>query len=334
MKNINLLALIFLVTVVCSSCVREIKCDFAPFMAVPPGYTAKLIGTIPSSSLYHLEFQMIDENIGYVHNFRSSEIEIYKTTDGGATWNELTVESDKWVHDMLFVDENNGYISQQGDSLDASMMITTDGGLTWMEREYPDISPFRQMLNDQYGNLYGVDNYTKQITKSTDGGLSWTVIMTPLSVVHNAEIQGDKIYLVEGFNKIKVTDLEGNFIKLMGSPGRVDDQLMVIDSLNIIVGQRKTSDGGQTWKSIFPTTSYDKVTLIGFSNPGNAIIIRDKDYCDIFQVSITSSTMDGGQTWSDSEEMNNFAATFNGAHKLGEDHYLVLSGNEIYELKR
>lgn len=342
MKKIKYLILIVVGIWSITSCgEREIHCNLADFNVAPCGYSFQQIGTL-SPNRNGLNFQMIDENIGYAFGLNNGDtaIQLYKTEDGGKTWNNWSVGYNHYPFNMLFVDENNGYISQRGDTLQASMMITNDGGITWTEQEYPDFRFFTKMLKDQYGNLYAITTNSeftandKQLLKSIDGGLTWTEIMNSISPSGIFSIKGDRIYLNNIGNKIIISDLDGNFIKDITSYLSNLNHFEIIDSMNIVVGHGstiyKTSDEGQTWNNIH---FQRQGIVIGFTNPENGFMIKNMDYCDIFQKSVISATSDGGDTWTHSEEMDDIGSYFNSAQKVGDNHFLLLLGNDIYELK-
>ena len=134
---------------------------------------------------------------------------VYVTTDGGLTWN-LQYEHDKNVKQgdisrVKFVTASNGFIYGM-----KNLIRTTDGGFTWNDvsgpffafSEYP---PELQFLDEMTGYALS-KNYTSQesrIYKTTDGGLSWTLMseitwyVNRLSVLDSGNIwftKGQDIY--------------------------------------------------------------------------------------------------------------------------------------------
>lgn len=279
---------------------------------------------------------MIDKNIGYAHSFAASNIELFKTEDGGKTWNNWNVSFNHHPFRMSFVNKNQGYIAQRGDTLQASMMITSDGGLTWTEREYPEYEFFTFLLKDQNENIYSCTRQGKFI-KSSDQGLTWENIISvyPSPSSYITSIVDDQIFF-SGFGKdIFIFDLDGNILKKI-IVQKIDDfqQMKIIDSMNIVLSYNrstiKTSDGGESWSDI-----YDKeTTIIDFPSPEVGLMVMNDNYCDIYQATVIGLTNDGGQTWMKSEEMEDFKSQYKSAQKVGDNHYLLLVGTDIYELKR
>ena len=317
------------------SCEQEIHCDYADYNVAPCGFSLQKIATIPTSKT-HLRFQMIDKNIGYAHSFGGSEVDLFKTEDGGKTWNNwsISISINNNPFTMLFVDENQGYIAQRGDTLQASMMITSDGGLTWTKKDYPDYEFFTFLLKDQDGNIYSCTREGHFI-KSTDKGLSWENIISVYPSSYVASIFDDQIYFSGIGHDIFVFDLDGNIVKkITGEVTNGIEQMKIIDSMNIVISSNhstiKTSDGGENWSNIYD----QEANIIDFPTSEIGLMVMNDGYCDIHQTTVIGLTNDGGQTWMKSEEMNNFKSGYTSARKVGENHYLLLVEADIYELKK
>jgi photosystem II stability/assembly factor-like uncharacterized protein len=66
---------------------------------------------------------MLDQNFGW-----ALSRDIYKTTDGGLTWEHL--KAVRWDGQFDFVDENNGFaVARSGEEI--ALVRTDDGGRTW-----------------------------------------------------------------------------------------------------------------------------------------------------------------------------------------------------------
>ncbi len=144
-----------------------------------------------------------------------------KTTDGGATWTTMTVGSDNWYFkDIEFYDANNGVAAAITNSSGNVIYVTSDGGTTWTTA-----TGINHGIEDVcYANattLYAVGGDEK-ISKSTDGGNSWSEIYS-----------GIFTYYFMG------VDFDGNF----GIVGGEDGKIM------------STTDGGSTWQTF--ATGYE-----------------------------------------------------------------------------
>jgi photosystem II stability/assembly factor-like uncharacterized protein len=124
-----------------------------------------------------LSVYFIDANTGYVGGFsnsRSSEYaRIYKTTDGGLTWNInfRSSNSSSAVRSIIFTNEQTGYAITQ-----TSFLITYDGGTAgWYDNNW--FRDLRSLFFTNEGTAYMVDNegwpIGGEIWKTPDGGSTW-----------------------------------------------------------------------------------------------------------------------------------------------------------------
>ena len=152
---------------------------------------------------------VVNKDVVYVSgtNFPNRPTGIYKTSDGGNTWNSINMEP--WADmliDCFFTDENTGWVvggkiaadePQIRDNSFPVVLKTTDGGATW-ENKLASIRDSLvkgewgwkiQFLNEQVGfvSLEAFD--IGAILKTKDGGESWErlVINDPQK---NANLEG------------------------------------------------------------------------------------------------------------------------------------------------
>jgi photosystem II stability/assembly factor-like uncharacterized protein len=120
--------------------------------------------TISTSSTSPESFSFIsfvDDNIGYAGGGN-----IYKTTDGGNTWNSIANTSLS-VNSLSFPSENIGYAT----SNDNWLYKTTDGGNNWFQLTQIDINNM-EFVTDNIG--YGF--FSNMLYQTTDGGVNWSMI--------------------------------------------------------------------------------------------------------------------------------------------------------------
>lgn len=201
-------------------------------------------------SLYSVEFAT--SKIGFAGGDNST---LLRTTDGGASWIELSGKVSGIVRDIQFVDANNGFLitatppsSLQGERI----YKTTDGGNTWarvslgsnfMPEAVHFVSP---MVGFAVGNLG-----RPMILKTTDGGATWDV--------KYANLDGQSILLAVQFITPYVGYAAGGHVNWgQGDKG-------------IILG---TKDGGETWAEE-ETTLSDVIRAIHFPTQNHGFALGD-----------------------------------------------------------
>ncbi len=235
--------------------------------------------------VYSLYF--INENTGWAAgNY------IYKTTDGGNTWDEIYNPSET-IYDIYFISSLTGWAV----GWNGLIIKTTDGGDTWETLD--------SETTDNLESVYFISSLTGWATgecgilKTTDGGESW-VNQFPIELEY---VSINSVYFIDenngwaaGFNILRTTDGGENWTECMvnGSYGMwfMLNSLFFADENNGWTvgydGIYKTSDGGSTWFSQTNMTNieYNDVFFIdemtGWMVGGQGVIIK---------------TTDGGASW-------------------------------------
>jgi photosystem II stability/assembly factor-like uncharacterized protein len=118
---------------------------------------------------YLTDLQMIDSLYGFKYPSLQS------TTDGGYTWDYLNTPA--YEARIFFISGTTGWLYGE------NIYKTVDGGGNWTLQYEPDflISELT-FINENTGYAVGSDdNLQGKIIKTTDGGISWTVLQTPKS---------------------------------------------------------------------------------------------------------------------------------------------------------
>ena len=212
---------------------------------------------------------------------------IFKTTDGGDTWQKLVDSSNTFYRSVGFADSLNGWVGNLADTATymgvpftadtVPFYETHDGGISWAPVNLPHphpagicgISVVTDSVVFAYGRFFGPAGYVK----TTDKGASWTFTgMDSLA-----------FGLVDGhfFNK------DTGFITGMAS----DHTAMILYTVN--GGQSWTyayhstrADTDRVWKIFFPSRN------VGYASIefGGSQTIYDTWYL---------KTTDGGLTWTE-----------------------------------
>jgi len=223
---------------------------------------------------------------------------LYKSTDGGATWNQiLFVDTNAGIIDMVMQPDNpdviyaaawnrirNNYDSFViGD--DAKIHKTIDGGLTWTilggglpqgELGRIGLAISEQNPETLYAMYVDTTSTLKNLYKTEDGGTTWNAQMTEEEVESFSPLGGFGWY----FGKIRVNPTDDNDIFMLG------------------VDLWRSLDGGTNWVPASPpwweySVHADKHDLV-FTDSGRAILATDGG---LYKVEM------GSQEWIDIESI-------------------------------
>ena len=147
--------------------------------------------------LYLQTIQFTDSNIGWTAGQRgdwdSSYAVLYKTTDGGSVWFEVTTPISSYyssLSSLHFTDSDNGWITGWWKKYDSTGYLilpifrTTDGGESWINQSIYTGSAWDggiinsvYFVNESVGWVVGVlavqTTISSRIYKTTDGGSNW-----------------------------------------------------------------------------------------------------------------------------------------------------------------
>jgi photosystem II stability/assembly factor-like uncharacterized protein len=202
---------------------------------------------------------------------------VYKTTDGGATWNKkiISTTTGDVGFQLQFVDANTGWLLLYNFSTGIPTFLkTTDGGTNWVPTNGAGIFSFVDVNNGwAYSSATQLPPYT--IYKTTNGGTNWTPIATDNTA---GEI-----------TKMKFIDLNNGWI--IGKNGKI----------------LKTLDGGVNWIPITTTgiTSEYKNKSVHFINPNVGWISSKRDNSS--DNAIVLHTTNGGTSWTTQSTPSNYS---------------------------
>jgi len=214
----------------------------------------------PSNAFLNAVF-FIDDMTGFIAGSK-----LIKTTDGGATWNEVNtgITSNAIFQDVYFVDDNLGFAVYRDPFNGDGAIKTTNGGTTW--------TPLN-INNDKYdkGYIYFADENLGFISgystlyRTTDGGENWDT----LAVGTNSQDLNSKVTFINSST--------GFF----GKKGRVF----------------KTTNRGDTWTDV--TIDIHSVPQeIQFVSDSVGYLVCSTDTFGI-PVHVIFKTVDGGNSWTD-----------------------------------
>ncbi len=94
---------------------------------------------------------------------------VFKTVDGGQTWEEFSTPPSSGYKTVYFLNENTGFIAGS-----SSMLRTNDGGLTWIENMNVPNTVKIHFYDEMLGYLVAVNGSVKV---TVDGGQNWEYLI-------------------------------------------------------------------------------------------------------------------------------------------------------------
>lgn len=227
-------------------------------------------------SVYFEQIQFVNESTGWIVG---SPNKIYRTTDGGITWEDKSIEQEKQsqlalIYGMHFIGSNVGYVSVTNKSdkgLHTNIYKTENGGENW--KEINEIQTALLNLEEFNGILYG--SGTNVIIKNVDNREQWKSIFqdSTKQVGHIRDIEwlgdnelvtvSDNGYIVSGTEDKWSTDqITSNRLRCIKS---TEDFLVIVGDNNKESGnffvKRMNEEG---W--ILSDQRYPDIHRIGISN--------------------------------------------------------------------
>lgn len=330
-------------------------CEYKTDITSPEGFEISTIGEIDFNGGVET-FQFIDEQIGFamLGNNVGGYVEMFKTTDGGQTWENLNIGINQYPRSMLFKDKNLGIITVHDVTgcpppncqHKCVILKTENGGLDWEEIEFEELKGIlHHPQYDTEGNLYANLKYNGQTTllKSIDDGVHWDTLYSSPDLnftltTYSFKLFQDKIFVSAKDGKIVVVDTNGQFIKTMDVNNTSIWDVEIIDENNLVVvisGKViKSTDGGDTWETIHE----ESARMIGFDSIDQGLMLLNKSSCpsDVYQVNdLIAFTNNGGLNWIEAEETTtNLRINFKDSQKISEDVWRIMIRNQLMEIRR
>lgn len=254
-------------------------------------------------------------------------LRIYRTADGGSTWESSDIAEPAVVGKLTFLNANDGWaVLHQGIAMmheQVAVFGTTDGGKTW--------SPFSATsLEGEEGSLpltgdkSGLSFATKDkgfvtgywpipgspyLFSTVDGGRTWSQTDLPIP----AGSEGAHFFTYppvfssenEGVLPVSIRDAEQNFIFYStknggetwqpGSPISFESSNLTWDSPSaglIVVatgeGLQVSRDAGKSWSKVSPSIDLGEDTVMSFISETTGWVLSQGNFY---------RTTDGGKTW-------------------------------------
>ena len=220
---------------------------------------------------------------------------LLQSTDGGMTWDMKVDGLDNEVNTIFFLNDNLGWFAG-GDGM---VYKTTDGGDEWKQVASGDIYDYQDICFADENHGWAASDYGF-LYFTTDGGSTWNRI----------EEDGDL-----DFNGVTFSDPDNGWV--VGDGGRILHTINGGDTWDVMAGGqsswlktawffddntgliggtetgtiRKTTDGGQSWETVYDTEWWTSNELYFLNN--------HIGYCAGAQFAVADilRTTDGGDSW-------------------------------------
>ena len=211
------------------------------------------------------DIQFIDDNIGYLLLSNQNRFfpldEILKTTDGGATWDQLSLPN-MIIRDMAWADENTGFaVGGPGLVLTENLVAkTVDGGVTWSQDTLPTWEGFNMnhcfdidMLDGQRGIIVGAGG---SVYYTTNQGDDWETGSFTYPDLQSINMLSDELGYAAGANGLLMKTTDGTQWDTLPNTGYFDAVALDFENelqgrLLTATGLHATQDGGLQWQDAF-----------------------------------------------------------------------------------
>lgn len=256
--------------------------------------------------------KFISNNIGWAVGDCGT---IIHTTDSGASWIQLLINTTESLNDIYFIDSNTGIIvGTQG-----LLLYSSDGGTNWISKSLPSFT------NDLYGITFndsnnGIISGDQILLATIDGGLTWTVRWSTFSLLIDVAMLDLNTWVTIGSNGIiyRTTNAGTNWNSVFY--GDFYRSISFSNTNNgVVVGIsgkiRRTTNGGIDWNLQSSGTTSELTDILftdeinGYAIGWNSTIIK---------------TSDGGISWSPQSSGTSFnllgicMSDFNNGYIVGD----------------
>ena len=312
----------------------------------------QLLPNAPVASRHNDVFFVTPE-MGWIVNGAG---EIYRTEDGGESWNRQLHLEDSHFRSVGFIDPLKGWAGNIGEgefgtSDTTALYQTLDGGTTWTpQNEFTGPKPKGLcgmfVVNDSMVVGVGRVRGPSFFVKSTDGGETWVskdmsayaaglidvYFFTPesgiavgLTNVDHEQSSGVVLVTSDGGETWEThftTSRTGEWGWKISFPSNQVGYVSLQRNSQTPIYFLKTTDGGASWEEKIFYQSYYFVQGIGFIDETTGWIGGNSTYP-------TLETTDGGETWHSAD----FGARVNRFRFLG-DSLAYAVGREVYKFDR
>jgi photosystem II stability/assembly factor-like uncharacterized protein len=254
---------------------------------------------------------------------------IYKTNDGGYSWQSTSTGTNQVLYKVIFYTPNNGFASGSN----GVFLKTNDGGLTWHSYGFPSTENIIDFNITSGNNLYAITG--NKIYFSSDEGMSWSIQQHPVSgIFRSINFIEDSIGFIVGYKIPPFGNPSDNFLlKTMnggldwdsthyyGFNNKFEKVLFQSRDTGFISCERKyilkSTNGGNSWNTVFADSTFS-INSIYFHS-------KDTGYTSL-EYGYMFMTVDQGNNWFPLVDSNS-TYVFNGCHFIDDSTIVVSCSN-------
>lgn len=242
----------------------------------------------------------VDESHGW---YGTGAGDLFRTTDGGASWQKVASKPGTFVRAVAFLDRDTGYIGNIGTEYypgvtdETPLYRTEDGGATWQAVDTGDATIKGVCAIDivtseriYQGNLVartvihaaGRVGGPAGILRSIDGGETWEVI----------DLTGKAGMILD----VKFFDEMNGLVFAATTRSSRDAEGLVL----------RTEDGGRTWREVYRSgRPHELIWKASFPLDGQTGYATVQSYDQQRSTQLVIKTTDGGRSWTEMEIAQN-----------------------------
>jgi photosystem II stability/assembly factor-like uncharacterized protein len=257
--------------------------------------------------------------------------EVFKTADGGKTFNKLDVGGGGRGKDVYFLNDEIGFVFGAAGYL----MRTADAGKSWSRSEVDSTIDLRDLifLDKEHGFLVGVMRTSEQagggaIGRSADKGLSWKFESSEYTEFRMLSVAPrDHVWIIGSDGTTYSTDRGASWAH---NSGQSRDSVRAACFSDIVHGWmvgdrgliRNSSDGGWSWKDANRLSSRDL----------SCLAVPDLDVIYLAGDRFLGATTNHGRKWW--VDTLSYTNRFYDCQSVGKEVFVAGSGGTIIKLKR
>jgi photosystem II stability/assembly factor-like uncharacterized protein len=253
---------------------------------------------------------------------------IYKSTDGGSTWESMNQNLQTTIQQIGFFNPQNGFVIA-GDAEFRDLFATTNGGQTWQYNTLIQNGPFYRIWLS--GSSCYLLNPASQMMKTNDAGEVWQLVDVPgvASEYFGLQFVNDNTGFMcsSGGKFVKTIDGGETWIDKSVAGDPYFEYMFFLDEnkgwLSDTQGKQiyRTEDGGNSWE-ITSLNFFDDYT------PQNIFFVNEEvGYATTFENLLFKSS-DGGETWQSCHDFQ--SGYISNLHFISETEGWVTNGETVY----